>query len=477
MGRQLQRLAPVRQEEVAQDTTGLVAHPHHAIVAVQVREEEVLQLLHQARHVRRIADQTPARPAHVLDGRDLCIADVLQARHHEIVRAAADDPPHRLVAHEALAADALGHDLLVRLAKEGDGADLLHRDHPRGEAVVDVVVVVGDLVHEVDELRLQRGRFALRVLRGCAGVAVRLVLDDPLPDLPGEVQPRELRVALLEHFQDAQGLPVVLEAPVIGHQLGHDLLAGMAERRVPEVVAEHQALREVLVEGEAAGHAAPDLRTLQAVGEAGAVVVALVVDEHLRLVLQPAERGAVDDAVPVALVAGAVGVVRLQVPPPAALGAAHAVGSEEPVLPLLQRLAVDQLHDTPPAAILRPPALRMTTWASWQWACAARRARSDSASCSSWPITPGSKGWSWRRRTVRQASRTARRVRGASERRCRSRRRRAWSRRATRNSSPGSCSPVSIPRWRERSRRTSPHAATPWCRTRATIAWTRTCPS
>ena len=85
---------------------------------------------------------------------------------------------------------------------------------------------------------------------------------------------------------------VVLEAAVVAHQLVHHPLAGVAERRVAEVVAEHQALRQLLVQAQRAGHAAADLRPLQAVGEARAVVVALVVHEDLGLVLEAAERRA-----------------------------------------------------------------------------------------------------------------------------------------------------------------------------------------
>src|SRR5207253_1125415 len=161
--------------------------------------------------------------------------------------------------------------------------------------------------------------------------ALLLMLDDSLSDFPAQVEAGELRIALLEHLEDAQGLAVVLEAAMVGHQLAHGLLAGMAERRVAEVVAEHEAFRQLLVQGEAPRHAAPDLRALEAVGEPRAVVVALVVHEDLRLVLEAAERGAVDHAVPVALIRGAHRVFRLGVPPPAAVRAAHAVGSEEAV--------------------------------------------------------------------------------------------------------------------------------------------------
>jgi hypothetical protein len=64
------------------------------------------------------------------------------------------------------------------------------------------------------------------------------------------------------------------------------------------------------------------------VGEAGAVVVPLVVDEDLGLVLEAAEGAAVDDAVAVALVGGAVGVGRLRVAAAARGGRALRVRGE-----------------------------------------------------------------------------------------------------------------------------------------------------
>jgi hypothetical protein len=59
-------------------------------------------------------------------------------------------------------------------------------------------------------------------------------------------------------------------------------------------------------------------------------MVALVAHEHLRLVLEAAERGAVHDAVPVALERAAQRAVGLRVrPPAAALGVARK-GRERP---------------------------------------------------------------------------------------------------------------------------------------------------
>ena len=89
--------------------------------------------------------------------------------------------------------------------------------------------------------------------------------------------------------------------PCAGHAGVERVLAGVAERRVAEVVAERDRLGEVLVEREGAGQRAGELRDLDGVGQPGAEMVALVMHEHLRLVGEAAEGGGMDDAVAVAL--------------------------------------------------------------------------------------------------------------------------------------------------------------------------------
>ena len=74
-------------------------------------------------------------------------------------------------------------------------------------------------------------------------------------------------------------------------------LAGMAERRMAEIMGERQGFGEVLVQPELARQRAGDLRHLQRMGQPGAVMVALVEHEHLGLVLQAAERGGMDHPV------------------------------------------------------------------------------------------------------------------------------------------------------------------------------------
>ncbi len=84
-------------------------------------------------------------------------------------------------------------------------------------------------------------------------------------------------------------------------QLVENSLAGVAERRMPHVVAEADRLGEILVQPQRPRHDARDARRLEGVGDAGAVVVSRRVDEDLRLPFQAPERLRVDDPVAVAL--------------------------------------------------------------------------------------------------------------------------------------------------------------------------------
>ena len=127
------------------------------------------------------------------------------------------------------------------------------------------------------------------------------MLDEARKRRLGQVEPVERGVAALELGDDAQSVAVVVEAAVPGHAGVERVFAGMPERRVAEVVAERDRFGEVVVEPERAGERAGDLRHLDGVGEAGAEMVALVMDEDLRLVGEAAEGGRMDDAVAVAL--------------------------------------------------------------------------------------------------------------------------------------------------------------------------------
>ena len=108
----------------------------------------------------------------------------------------------------------------------------------------------------------------------------------------------------------------------------------MAEGRVAQIVGQRQRLGQVLVEPQRAGDGARDLRHLEAVGQARAVVVALVEHEHLRLVGEAPEGGGVHDAVAVALEGGAHRAGGLGMDAAGARLGLGCVGSQRPLSPL-----------------------------------------------------------------------------------------------------------------------------------------------
>ena len=100
--------------------------------------------------------------------------------------------------------------------------------------------------------------------------------------------------------------------------------ANVAKRRVPKIVRQGYGLDQILVQAEVACHRARDLGHLDRVREAGTEQVALVVDEHLRLVFEAPERRRMNDTVSVALVLGASLGRRLGNPPATRASSANA---------------------------------------------------------------------------------------------------------------------------------------------------------
>jgi hypothetical protein len=218
-----------------------------------------------------------------------------------------------------------------------------------------VVVVVGHVVRDRRHLRLgARMGVELEVMDGVVfgkrpgqlsghgavapkGRSRPVMLGEPLERLPRQVQPVEFGVMPFEPGHDPDRLGVVVEAAMGRHEPRERVLAGMAEGRVAEIVGERERLGQFRVEPERASDRARDLRHLDRMGEPRAVVVALVLDEHLRLVLEPPEGRGMDDPVTVALEARPEGALLLGVEPPAAcrgvrcIGRAHAAPPDCPV--------------------------------------------------------------------------------------------------------------------------------------------------
>src|SRR5438552_213234 len=171
--------------------------------------------------------------------------------------------------------------------------DVLFPDDLRAHRVVDVVVEIRDLVGVADDPTF--GRLGDSPGGGLdPALRRRAVLLDAVANFRRQVQ---TGAVLLDLLEDAHALLVVAEA--VGQELPEQLLADVPERRVPDVVAHGHRLDEILVETQAASHRPANLRDLERVRQARAVVVADRRKEDLGLVLQPAERLAVDDAIAV----------------------------------------------------------------------------------------------------------------------------------------------------------------------------------
>src|SRR5439155_15272511 len=114
----------------------------------------------------------------------------------------------------------------------------------------------------------------------------RTVLGDPVANLVRQV---EARTILLDLLDDPDALVVMSEA--LGREEpAEQLLPDVPERGMPDVVAHGHGLDEIFIQAERTCHRAADLRDLERVRQTRAVVVADGREEHLRLVLEPAER-------------------------------------------------------------------------------------------------------------------------------------------------------------------------------------------
>jgi len=187
---------------------------------------------------------------------------------------------------------------------------------------------VGDTVGGVYDLPLEgHAQFGIEVAHG-RRVVVGIVLGDGLAHVPRQVQTAERAVAAFQDIHHPQAVQVVLEPAVIGHQCPQCVLARMSERRVSHVVRQGDGFGQILVQVQPSRRGAADLRHFHGVRQARAEMVALVVDEDLRLVLQATEGAGMDDAFPVALIRRARGVFRLVVRAPARVGAFRRVGGQ-----------------------------------------------------------------------------------------------------------------------------------------------------
>src|SRR5579859_8169247 len=116
-------------------------------------------------------------------------------------------------------------------------------------AVIEIGSVVGDFVGKVDELGLKRRSLVERVFGECGMIfrgVVAGMLDDSLPDFEGEVEAGKGGVALLEVFDNAESVEVVVEGEaVILHGGVEGFFSGVAEGWVADIVDQGQGFSEI----------------------------------------------------------------------------------------------------------------------------------------------------------------------------------------------------------------------------------------
>ncbi len=136
------------------------------------------------------------------------LADLGGGRFDQIANLGVDHSPYRLVNQTAPANGGMEPPDVGDVArKKAQLFELLDPYQPRTQAVVDIVVVIGDFIGKVADLRFQRRlpahQEAFTDLTQLAGVFQGTMLDDSFARLEAEVESVKCSIALLERINDA----------------------------------------------------------------------------------------------------------------------------------------------------------------------------------------------------------------------------------------------------------------------------------
>src|SRR5260370_33639501 len=122
------------------------------------------------------------------------------------------------------------------------------------------------------------------------------MLDDAFAPLKRKIQARKIQKALLELFDNAQRVQVVIERTAEGmHERVQLPLSRVTKRRMADVVHQRECLGKLGVEAQGGGHRAGNLRHFQRVGQTIPKVVGEARSEYLVLGVQAAESAGLND--------------------------------------------------------------------------------------------------------------------------------------------------------------------------------------
>jgi hypothetical protein len=145
----------------------------------------------------------------------------------------------------------LRRDDFILFAEQLATAKLFKIQQPRAQAVVDVMIVIGDLIGNVGDLRLQAWlplfQEAGAQVTQLSRVASRAMLEYAFACLVHEIQTREQGILLFKLIDDPEGLEIVFKATILLHAFVQGILAGVAERGMSQVMGQADGLGQVFI--------------------------------------------------------------------------------------------------------------------------------------------------------------------------------------------------------------------------------------
>ena len=337
------RLVHEQAEQLGKNTARLATRPVDPIVPIHALVQEGPQTGQVLGHAEGKADQRPVKVPHGIGGVDAGLRGPLPGLRQHVVHHGPDHPPHGLqTQHPVVYPRPVGPGRADRRTDQRYLHQVLDPEQPRLQAVVHIVIIVGNIVRQGRHLGFGGGIGAEpEVVLGAVdddgpvGRILQLrrdravVLDHPFQRFPGQVQAVEARIAALQPGDDPEGLHVVIKAREVGHAALQLILPRMTEGRMAQVVRQGDGLRQISVQSQGLGKGTGNLRHFQAVGQSGSIVVAFMGHEHLGLFLEPAKGAGMDDAVPVPGKGRAGPAFRLGIRPAPALERVTGIGSPD----------------------------------------------------------------------------------------------------------------------------------------------------
>ena len=161
--------------------------------------------------------------------------------------------------------------------------------HTGTNAVVNVMLHIGNFITEANDLPLQSGRALLRR-------TIAAVVEYAVQHLPGKIQswPSLVPFNALQHPHTVNVVP-----EPAGHQLVQDFFSCMGKRCMPYVVGQCNGFYQILIQPERLADGFGNLIYLQCVGQPRPVMISRRRNVYLRFLTQATKCFGMDNTIPV----------------------------------------------------------------------------------------------------------------------------------------------------------------------------------